>query len=285
MIQRKKPQNLLQFKDVDFSNIPLRLKTKPKSLTFGRCLYTFEYKQQRYWLKKQSLNSHPSVEAGFWNELVFYQQFSAQASSSSSMPDFLLPFQIISHFKNLAESNVSGSAALILSDADLLLDDCAEMSLQQIKQTFIKLLDAVEQLHQLGWIHGDLKHEHLVEYQNRACLIDFEQVQKINAVHPLKSLTATPRYMAPELFQGADKTVQTDIYALGIILYEWLNGQRLRAKNYRDWAYLHCQQLTIELPQHFLPFERYLRGMLAKQKEQRFTDIYTIKQALLTEIV
>ena len=285
MIQRKKPQNLLQFKDVDFSNIHLRLKTKPKSLTFGRCLYTFEYQQQCYWLKKQSLNSHPGVEAGFWNELVFYQQFSAQASSSSSMPDFLLPFQIISHFKNLAESNESGSAALILSDADLLLDDCAGMSLQQIKQTFIKLLDAVEQLHQLGWIHGDLKCEHLVEYQNRACLIDFEQVQKINAVHPLKSLTATPRYMAPELFQGADKTVQTDIYALGIILYEWLNGQRLRAKNYRDWAYLHCQQLTIELPQHFLPFERYLRGMLAKQKEQRFTDIYTIKQGLLTEIV
>ncbi|GAA5183848.1 hypothetical protein GCM10023345_13040 [Acinetobacter kookii] len=285
MIQRKKPQNLLQFKDVDFSNIHLMLKTKPKSLTFGRCLYTFEYQQQRYWLKTQSLNSHPSVEAGFWNELVFYQQFSAQASSSNSVPDFLLPFQIISHFKNLAESSVSGSAALILSDADLLLDDCAGMSLQQIKQTFIKLLDAVEQLHQLGWIHGDLKREHLVEYQNRACLIDFEQVQKINAVHPLKSLTATPRYMAPELFQGADKTVQTDIYALGIILYEWLNGQRLRAKNYRDWAYLHCQQLTIELPQHFLPFERYLRGMLAKQKEQRFTDIYTIKQALLTEIV
>lgn len=285
MIQRKKPQNLLQFKDVDFSNIHLRLKTKPKSLTFGRCLYTFEYQQQCYWLKKQSLNSHPSVEAGFWNELVFYQQFSAQASSSSSMPDFLLPFQIISHFKNLAESNESGSAALILSDADLLLGDCAGMTLQQIKQTCIKLLDAVEQLHQLGWIHGDLKREHLVAYQNRACLIDFEQVQKINAVHPLKSLTATPRYMAPELFQGADKTVQTDIYALGIILYEWLSGQRLRAKNYRDWAYLHCQQLTIELPQHFLPFERYLRGMLAKQKEQRFTDIYTIKQALLTEIV
>lgn len=285
MIQRKKLQNLLQFKDVDFSNIHLRLKTKPKSLTFGRCLYTFEYQQQHYWLKKQSLNSHSSVEAGFWNELVFYQQFSAQASSSSSMPDFLLPFQIISHFKNLAESNVSGSAALILSDADLLLGDCAGMSLQQIKQTCIKLLDAVEQLHQLGWIHGDLKHEHLVTYQNRACLIDFEQVQKINAVHPLKSLTATPRYMAPELFQGADKTVQSDIYALGIILYEWLSGQRLRARNYRDWAYLHCQQLTIQLPQHFLLFERYLRGMLAKQKEQRFTDIYTIKQGLLTEIV
>ena len=283
MIQRKKPQNLLQFKDVDFSNIHLMLKTKPKSLTFGRCLYTFEYQQQRYWLKTQSLNSHPSIEDGFRNELLFYQQFLAQANSASSQPDFLLPFQMISNFKSLAESHMSGSAALILSDADLLLGNCAEMSLQQIKQTFLKLLDAVDQLHQLGWIHGDLKHEHLVKYQNRACLIDFEQVQKINAIHNPKNLTATPHYMAPELFQGAEKTVQTDIYALGIILYEWLKNQRLSAKNYHDWAYLHCQQLNIELPQPYLAFEQLLCGMLAKQKQQRFTDIATIKCCLVTE--
>ncbi|MFH7764519.1 protein kinase [Acinetobacter sp. BSP-28] len=285
MIQSKKLQNLLQFKDVDFSNICLISKTKPKSLTFGRCLYTFEYQQQRYWLKTQSLNSHPSVEAGFLNELVFYQQFLDQPNSSNCMPDFLLPFQMIPHYKKLAALEAEGSAALILSDAELLLGDCVKMSLQQIKQTFLKLLDAVDQLHQSGWIHGDLKREHFVEYENRTCLIDFEQVQKINSVQNLKNLTATPRYMAPELFHGAEKTVQTDIYALGIILYEWLSAQRLSAKNYQEWAYLHCQQLNIELPQHFLLFETYLRGMLAKQKEKRFTDIYTIKQGLLTEIV
>ncbi len=260
-------------------------KTKPKSLTFGRCLYSFEYQQQRYWLKTQTFNIHPSIEAGFLNELDFYQRFLDQANSSRYMPEFLLPFQVISDLKNLAGLQEPGNVALILSDAELLLSDCAEMSLQQIQQTFLMVLDAVDQLHRSGWIHGDLKREHLVEYQNRACLIDFEQTQKISTSQKLKNLTATPRYMAPELFQGADKTVQSDIYALGIIFYEWLNGQRLSAKNYQDWAYLHCQRLSIELPQHLRVFERLLMGMLAKQKKQRFADIYTIKQTLLTEIV
>ena len=125
----------------------------------------------------------------------------------------------------------------------------------------------------------------MVQYQQKVCLIDFEHVQKINSQITLQSLTATPRYMAPELFHAAAKTVQTDIYALGIIIYEWLTGQRLTAKNYQEWAYLHCQRLSIELPEHFLMFKRLLDGMLAKQKEYRFANIYTLKQCLMTEIV
>ena len=282
MIQNKKPQNLLQFKKEDFANIALQLCTKPKSLTFGRCLYTFEYQQQRYWLKTQSANIHPDIEAGFVQELNFYRQFLDQAQAAS----FLLPFQMISHFTTGAEAQGQDVAALLLAHADAFLGDlvdCTLQSVQQIRQKILLLLDAVEQLHQLGWVHGDLKREHFVEYQKRACLIDFEQVEKINSTQQLKNLTATPRYMAPELFQGADKTVQSDIYALGIILFEWLTGQRLTAKNYQDWAYLHCQRLSIELPQHLRVFEKLLTGMLAKQKQHRFADICVIKQLLLTE--
>jgi hypothetical protein len=279
MIQNRKPQNLLQFKKEDFANIALQLCTKPKSLTFGRCLYTFEYQQQRYWLKTQSANIHPDIEAGFVQELNFYRQFLDQAKTVN----FLLPFQIISHFKNAIETQGQGATALLLAHAEVFLDDCTLQSVQQIKQKILLLLDSIDQLHQLGWVHGDLKREHFVEYQKRACLIDFEQVENINSAQQQKNLTATPRYMAPELFHGADKTVQSDIYALGIILYEWLNGQRLTVENYQDWAYLHCQRLSIELPQHLRIFEKLLMGMLAKQNKQRFADIYAIKQLLLTE--
>lgn len=279
MIQNRKPQNLLQFKNEDFANIALQLCTKPKSLTFGRCLYTFEYQQQRYWLKTQSANIHPDIEAGFVQERNFYRQFLDQAKTVN----FLLPFQIISHFKNSIETQGQGATALLLAHAEVFLDDCTLQSVQQIKQKILLLLDSIDQLHQLGWVHGDLKREHFVEYQKRACLIDFEQVENINSAQQQKNLTATPRYMAPELFHGADKTVQSDIYALGIILYEWLSGQRLTAENYQDWAYLHCQRLSIELPQHLRIFEKLLMGMLAKQNKQRFADIYAIKQLLLTE--
>ena len=283
MIPHKKKPNLLQFNAEDFSCCNLILKTKPRSLTFGRCLYTFEYHQQHYWLKTQTFNINQSYEAGFLNELAFYQQFADQSYPLQNLPDFLLPFQIITHFKTVAQQQQAGSPALILSQAEALLNDCSHMSLDQIKKTLFKVLDAVDQLHQLGWIHADLKREHFFEYQQHVCLIDFEQVQKINSPIKLHSLTATPRYMAPELFHVAEKNVQTDIYALGIIFYEWLTGQRLTAGNYQDWAYLHCQRLSIELPEHFSPFKKLLSGMLAKQKEQRFSNIYSIKQCLITE--
>ena len=284
MIPRKNKQNLLQFNAEEIDCLNLILKTKPKSLTFGRSLFSFEYQQQHYWLKTQAGNVNQSYEAGFLNELAFYQQYADQPHSSNTMPDFLLPFQVIAHLKMEGQPE-SGRAALILSHAEPLFNDCAGMPVNEIKETLLNVLDVVDQLHQLGWIHADLKREHFVQYQQRVCLIDFEQVQKINSPQNVQSLTATPRYMAPELFHAEEKTLQTDIYALGIIFYEWLTGQRLTAENYQDWAYLHCQRLSIELPEHFAPFEKLLSGMLAKQNEQRFTSIYAVKQCLLTENV
>ena len=284
MIPRKNKQNLLQFNAEEIDCLNLILKTKPKSLTFGRSLFSFEYQQQHYWLKTQAGNVNQSYEAGFLNELAFYQQYADQPHSSNTMPDFLLPFQVIAHLKMEGQPE-SGRAALILSHAEPLFNDCAGMSLNEIKETLLNVLDVVDQLHQLGWIHADLKREHFVQYQQRVCLIDFEQVQKINSPQNVQSLTATPRYMAPELFHAEEKTVQTDIYALGIVFYEWLTGQRLTAGNYQDWAYLHCQRLSIELSEQFGPFKKLLSGMLAKQKEQRFTSIYAVKQCLLTENV
>ena len=284
MIPRKNKQNLLQFDAEDIHSFDLILKTKPQSLTFGRSLFSLEYRRQHYWLKTQAGNVNQSYEAGFLNELAFYQQYADQPHSSNTMPDFLLPFQVIAHLKMDGQPE-SGRAALILSHAEPLFNDCVGLSLNEIKETLLNVLDVVDQLHQRGWIHADLKREHFVHYQQRVCLIDFEQVQKINSPQNLQSLTATPRYMAPELFHAEEKTVQTDIYALGIIFYEWLTGQRLTAENYQDWAYLHCQRLSIELPEHFAPFEKLLSGMLAKQKEQRFTSINAVKQCLLTENV
>ena len=271
----------MQFNVEDIHRLNLTLKTKPTSLAFGRALYAFEYEQQHYWLKTQASNVNPYYEAGFLNELAFYQQCIAQQSCA----DFLLPFQIMPDVDIFAKQQVSGKAVLIVGHAEALLHDCSALPIQEIEKILLQLLDAVDQLHQFGWIHADLKREHLVQYQQKVCLIDFEHVQEINSQVVLQSLTATPRYMAPELFHAAAKTVQTDIYALGIIIYEWLTGQRLTAKNYQEWAYLHCQRLTIELPEHFLMFKRLLDGMLAKQKEYRFTNIYTLKQCLMTEIV
>ena len=162
MIPRKNKQNLLQFNAEEIDCLNLILKTKPKSLTFGRSLFSFEYQQQHYWLKTQAGNVNQSYEAGFLNELAFYQQYADQPHSSDTMPDFLLPFQVIAHFKTDGQLE-SGRSALILSHAEPLFNDCAGMSLKEIKETLLNVLDVVDQLHQRGRIHADLKREHFVQ--------------------------------------------------------------------------------------------------------------------------
>ena len=278
MIQRKKPQNLLQFSAQDLAGIKLHLNTKAKSLTLGRLIHTFEKDQQQYWLKTQAIDMNENDQHGFVNEIGFYQQFVDQTEPI----DFLLPFQIVTDVNKIIAQE-SSNTALIISHGQTLLGDISSSSIDRIKATFFKMLDAVEQMHSFGWIHGDLKGEHFLEFEQCVCLIDFEQVEKISSTQLIPYLTATPRYMAPELFQGQAKTVHSDIYALGIIFYEWLTGQRLVAKNYEEWAYLHCQHLIIELPQHFYMFEKLIQRMLAKQKNSREHNIFKLKHCLLTE--
>ena len=119
----------MQFNTEDIYGLNLTLKTKPTSLAFGRALYAFEYEQQHYWLKTQAPNVNPYYEAGFLNELAFYQQCIEQQGCA----DFLLPFQIIPDVDILAEQQVSGRAVLMVRHAEVLLHDCSALSIQEIQ--------------------------------------------------------------------------------------------------------------------------------------------------------
>ena len=268
------------------------LKTKARSLSFGRRLYQFQAAadglggaQQLFWLKGQLCSDSSSnpvhhsapAEAGFQHELSLYQALQRQRAG------FLLPFKII-QADCLSFAEGLYPQALVLPDAPPLFSlDPRQLSMAQIQALLLQAADALDQLAQLGWLHADIKQEHFVQHAGQVRLIDLEQAQPIHAPPP-PELNATPRYMAPELFQGQPKSLQSDVYAFGIVLYEWLTGQRLQALHYEDWAYLHCQRLNIDLPQQFRCFQPLLQAMLAKRKSQRMRDFSQVKTRLTTEI-
>lgn len=268
------------------------LKTKARSLSFGRRLYQFQAAadglggaQQLFWLKGQLCSDSSSnpvhhsaqAEAGFQHELSLYQALQRQRAG------FLLPFQII-QADCLSFAEGLYPQALVLPDAPPLFSlDPQRLSMVQIQALLLQAADALDQFAQLGWLHADIKQEHFVQHAGQVRLIDLEQAQPIHAPPP-PELNATPRYMAPELFQGQPKSLQSDVYAFGIVLYEWLTGQRLQALHYEDWAYLHCQRLNIDLPQQFRCFQPLLQAMLAKRKSQRMRDFSQVKTRLTTEI-
>ncbi len=88
------------------------------------------------------------------------------------------------------------------------------------------VLDGIAHAHQSGVIHRDLKPSNiLIDAAGRARVMDFGIA--INQRHGGADamLVGTPGYMAPELTRGHRATVQADVFAAGLVLYEMLAGR------------------------------------------------------------
>ena len=82
--------------------------------------------------------------------------------------------------------------------------------------------------HELGVVHRDLKPANvMIDGRGRARVADFGLASAIDELAGGRdAMAGTPAYMAPEQLRGAGATKQTDIYALGLVLYELFTGKR-----------------------------------------------------------
>ncbi len=84
--------------------------------------------------------------------------------------------------------------------------------------------------HERGVLHRDLKPANvLIDGQGRAHLADFGLADLADQTGRGVEIAGTPGYMAPEQIEGRDVTRQTDVYALGLVLYEMFTGKRALA--------------------------------------------------------
>ncbi len=87
--------------------------------------------------------------------------------------------------------------------------------------------------HELGVVHRDLKPANvMIDGRGRARVADFGLAGAIDELGGGRdAMAGTPAYMAPEQLQGAGATRQTDIFALGLVLYELFTGKRVHDVN------------------------------------------------------
>jgi serine/threonine-protein kinase len=107
-----------------------------------------------------------------------------------------------------------------------------QSSIRERLQSFRSVCDAVQHAHQHAIIHRDLKPSNiLVKPDGTLRLLDFGIAKQLDGLdHPVdQTLTGlrlmTPAYAAPEQVRGGPVGVYTDVYSLGVILYELLAGR------------------------------------------------------------
>ena len=90
---------------------------------------------------------------------------------------------------------------------------------------------ALAEAHDLGIVHRDLKPDNILlqaeDGRLETRLTDFGVARMLNtpSMTTPNAVVGTPHYMAPEAFQGATASPATDVYALGVLLYEMLSGR------------------------------------------------------------
>ncbi len=151
-----------------------------------------------------------------------------------------------------------------------------------------QVCEGLAEAHRMGVVHRDLKPGNImIDKEGNAKIMDFGIARSIS----VKGITGpgvmigTPEYMSPEQVEGKEVDTRSDIYSLGIILYEMLTGQvpfegdtpftvgvKQKSEIPRD-----PKELNAQIPQDL---SRLILKCLKKDKERRYQSTDELKADL-----
>ena len=161
------------------------------------------------------------------------------------------------------------------------------VQLQTVISAIRQIAMALDELHSLGFVHGDIKPEHIVfTYNGNPGLIDYgcaspigESAASDNPSGDTAQLS--PGYASPEQITGRELGGSTDLYSLGIVFYQILTGRLpYTDPDPKIMLQKHLQEPIPRLPNHLAPLQSVIDLLLAKRSEQRFQNGKRLSDAL-----
>ena len=157
------------------------------------------------------------------------------------------------------------------------------LSPDKVAHIIFKCARALDYAHKRGVIHRDIKPSNILVKENfdiRICDFGIAHMQKVDFA--IDAVMGSPKYMSPEQLKGEEVSRQSDLFSLGIVMYEMLIGESLFVA--RDLNSLTDKIITKEIPPLPDHFPDSLREIFAKAMEKDTEKRYQSGEQLAIDL-
>lgn len=146
----------------------------------------------------------------------------------------------------------------------------------------LQILKGLENLHEKGFVHRDLKPDNILIMNGKLCLADFGISREVKTYSKATGTAGTVEYMPPEAFEKKPPvTPQTDIWAVGVILQRLLTGELSFPQEMPALMLAILQDEPEPMPESVSPgLREIVKKALQKKREDRFQTSREMREAL-----